>query len=102
MRLLGDVSQVIVEATGARIRPLGNVLQCLAALRLRLELEDAAKLFLEPGAVVKRVIQRVQACPAGHADGLVKVHTKLHSDALEQRLGQLEDPYAPQIGRASC
>ena len=90
MGLCTDPPQIVVITSRARVSPMNKLRQLCDAPRLRWQAPNLHKLLLQPVAAIKRHIYRVQRI-ATAAHTLVQDHAQLHPNALEQRLGELED-----------
>src|SRR5687768_926814 len=92
MRLGRRIAQVIVKPAWARVGPIDDLVESLAAGRFVIERANFSKLRLEITSVANRVVNRVECGATIDGDCLVPRHARLQSYYVEKLIGQLRDP----------
>ena len=96
VRLRPRPAQVVVEAARPGIGPVEDRPDARQPLGFIGKLPQLGEARLEPGPVVEREVAAVEGGAAHLLLPLVELDAQLHvRRALEERLGQLEEPRAP-------
>src|ERR1043166_89377 len=94
MRLIRDIAEIIIEAAWTRIGPVHNFMDAGQTFGFAGKLPHLGEALREPESIIQRSVDCIEICAAVDRNGFVARYAQLHTDTLEQRLGELENTSA--------